>query len=128
MKTALRRVTTKDGSYQTLYHWCEACGHVHGARIDDGRPTSMPKWTWNGDREKPTLSPSILNFTTYSDQDDNYGGPRKLPEGQRRTLCHYFLKDGVIEYCGDNPHALNGKSVPLIDIPDGYGFGGDPVD
>lgn len=114
MKTALRRITTKDGSYQTLYHWCEACGHVHGARIDDGRPTSMPKWTWNGDREKPTLSPSILNFTHEN--------------GRQVTLCHYFLKDGVIEYCGDNPHALNGKSVPLIDIPDGYGFGGDPVD
>jgi hypothetical protein len=112
MKTAVRRATTKSGTYRRLLHWCEACGHVHGVRIDDGPLTESPKWTWDGDREKPTLSPSVLNFTTDPDT------------GARETLCHYHLKAGIIEYCADNPHALNGKSVPLVDIPASYGLGG----
>ncbi len=125
MKTAIRRITTSVDSYRMLFHWCPACECAHGVRIDDGRPTDRPKWTWDGDKERPTLSPSILNFTTYDDEkDDADGRPLKLPAGQRRTLCHYFLKAGVIEYCSDNPHALNGKSVPLTDIPADYGIGG----
>jgi hypothetical protein len=34
----------------------------------------------------------------------------------RVTDCHYHLRAGVIEYCGDCAHALAGKSIPLPEI------------
>jgi hypothetical protein len=40
--------------------------------------------------------------------------------GGRKTLCHYFIRDGKIEFCGDCPHELAGQTVPLPDVPAGY--------
>lgn len=108
----VKRVGDVSASYRMLFYWCEACDSCHAVRIDDGPKVPHPKWTWNGDREKPTLNPSILEYTT----DDR---------GQRETLCHHFLRSGVIEYCGDNPHRLNGQRVPLIPIPETWGISGD---
>jgi len=93
-----------------LYHWCPGCDELHGFRVEPGQG---PVWQFDGDYERPTVSPSILCFTTYDDADD----PQPLPNGQRRTLCHYFIKGGMIEFCGDSPHALAGKTVPLPDLP-----------
>ena len=36
---------------------CPGCGEVHRLRI---RPAPSPSWEFNGDHERPTLSPSIL--------------------------------------------------------------------
>ncbi len=73
----------------------------------------MPKiegtgaWTWNGDRERPTVSPSIL--VTDS-------GPSR---------CHSFLRDGSLEFLSDCTHALAGQTVPLPDWPYAEGaYGG----
>lgn len=113
MKTKVRRITTKDGSYRMLFYWCQACDHAHGVRVREGSPTVHPSWEWDGDREKPTLAPSILEFT-----------PAQGDEPQR-TLCHHFVRGGRIEYCGDSPHDLSGKTVDLVDIPENYGIGGE---
>lgn len=92
-----------------LWYWCPACNQVHAVNIDGD---NAPRWTWNGSADRPTINPSVLNFTTH-DQDGEV-----LPPGTRRTLCHHFVRDGQIDYCSDNPHALNGKSVPLPPLPD----------
>jgi hypothetical protein len=100
-----------------LLHWCPGCDEPHGIRIE-GREGS-PKWTFNGNFDRPTFSPSVLNFTIYDDE----GEP--LPQGQRRTLCHYFITDGQIQFCGDSPHELAGQTVDLPDWPYAPGtFGG----
>lgn len=39
-----------------------------------------------------------------------------------RNKANLFLTDGMIAYCSDNPHALNGQTVPLPDFPDGYSY------
>lgn len=91
---------TKTG--RRLFHWCPGCEEIHGVEVD---PANSPVWTWNGDFTKPTYSPSVLHFTTDPDGSN------------RRTLCHYFIKDGNIEFCGDCPHALAGTIVPLPSIP-----------
>lgn len=57
-----------------------------------------PVWAWNGDTEKPTLSPSIL--TTCNVQ-----------------RCHCFVRDGVIEYLSDSTHEFAGQNIPLRDHP-----------
>ena len=100
-----------------IMHFCPGCkeGHIIWTERAEG-----PKWTWNGSVEKPTTSPSVLLFTTHDDD----GNP--LPAGQRRSLCHYFLVDGKINFCGDCEHDLAGKQgVELPDFPDGYGGGED---
>lgn len=54
-----------------------------------------------------------------------YTGGWKRPDGSvvpETTLCHYFLQAGMLSYCGDSPHALAGKSVPLPEFPEGYGL------
>jgi hypothetical protein len=56
-----------------------------------------PSWDWNGDLERPTLSPSILT--------------------QGYTVCHSFLRDGVFEFLTDSTHSLAGQSVPIPDLP-----------
>lgn len=57
-----------------------------------------PVWEWNGDTEKPTLSPSIL---TTCDVPGDY---------QR---CHCFVRDGLIEYLPDCTHEFCGQVIPL---------------
>jgi hypothetical protein len=32
-------------------------------------------------------------------------------------ICHFFVTDGEIEFCGDSTHALSGKNVQLPEIP-----------
>lgn len=86
--------TCEDG---TIYlHWCVGCDQYHG--IDVGAPNSRTgaRWTFDGNVEKPTFSPSI-NIV-----------------GQ----CHYFIRNGQIEYCSDSKHELAGKTVELSPLPD----------
>lgn len=114
-----------------LLHWCPGCKEPHGIRITGGPPV----WTFNGDYAAPSFQPSVLCFTGYDDE----GEP--LPKGQRRTLCHYFIRRGseipperargldptrsYIDFCGDSPHELSGKIVPLPPWPYERGaFGG----
>lgn len=74
----------------TKTFWCPGCGCGHYFTPD--------RWTWDGNRAAPTVTPSILV---------GYDGA----DGSRR--CHFFLRAGRIEYCGDSTHALAGQSVPM---------------
>lgn len=87
--------------------WCPGCDSPHGVWTDKPNETTGAKWTFDGNEEKPTFNPSILCFSTYAEDGS------KLPEGQRRTLCHSFVRAGMIEFCGDSPHKLAGQTVPL---------------
>lgn len=58
--------------------------------VDTG-PTRKDAWQWNGSVEKPTLSPSCL----------------------LSGVCHFFLREGVIEFCKDSKHEFAGQKVPL---------------
>lgn len=96
-----------------LMHWCPGCDGPHGITIEG---IGVPVWTFSGDYERPTFNPSILCFTSHE-------GGKPLPV--RKTLCHYFIRDGNIEFCSDSPHALAGRTVELPDWPYGKGeYGG----
>lgn len=86
------------------HHWCPACDEPHGIAVTL-RNRSGAVWAFNGDHHRPTFTPSIRCFTTDDD-------------GRQITLCHYFIRNGMIEFCGDNPHAFNGKTVELPDWPE----------
>lgn len=111
------KLSRTSGIDKRLMHWCPGCNEAHGIRIEGGSPV----WTFNGDFDKPTFDPSVRVFVTHVfDDDDN-----RLPAPIEETLCHYFIRNGKIDFCGDSPHALAGKQVDLPDWPYGKGtYGG----
>ena len=64
-------------------------------------PVNGPGWHWNGDKVKPTFSPSILD-----------------PGGGGRVRNHVFVRKGIIEYLNDCRHALAGKKIELPRLKD----------
>lgn len=74
---------------------CPGCNVSHGFKV-----TGSPKWTFNGNVDKPTISPSLkVQF------HDNHTG--------KDQVCHSFIKDGVIQFLQDCTHKLAGKFIPM---------------
>lgn len=78
-------------------HWCPGCESLHGINVEKPNDWNAV-WSFDGNLESPTFSPSI-----------NLVG-----------RCHYFIRAGRIEFCGDSTHKLAGQTVPLPDIPEGF--------
>lgn len=93
------------------YH-CPACKMPHGVPVEGGTA-----WGFNGKLDKPTLTPSVKHTMTCYGRSDK--------------VCHYFIRDGRIEYCGDCTHAMSGQTVDLPDAratEDGKGIVWNPED
>ena len=74
---------------------CEGCKMLHPIHVGDQHKV---KWSFNGNLEKPTFSPSLL---VYGDGN--------------QTKCHSFITDGKIQFLSDCRHYLAGKTVDLKD-------------
>lgn len=84
----------RDSGDGGILHWCPGCDSLH--IINTKTPNHLGAiWKWNGDFNKPTFNPSINII------------------GQ----CHYFIRNGMIEFCSDSKHPLSGKTVELPDLP-----------
>ena len=85
----------KPGSVLYMF-WCPGCktNHLYLTSRRDGGPT----WTFNGNLQKPTFRASLLH-----------------PKPPNPVLCHLFVTDGIIEFCGDCTHELKGQKVPMVD-------------
>ncbi len=59
-------------------------------------------WTWNGDTEKPTLRPSVLNDFRKHD-----------PAG---LVHHIWITDGNVVYLDDCTFELAGQTLPLLEV------------
>lgn len=96
MKIARLETQKYDSKAEAYVFACPGCEHDHVYVVKSGEKVYVgaPEWSWNGSMESPSFEPSLLN--TRSD-------------GKR---CHLYLRNGMIEYCGDCTHALAGKSVP----------------
>jgi len=78
---------------QYLY-MCPGCGYEHafGLRTEGGHHE------FNGDLNRPTVSPSLLqNFVPGA-------------------MCHSFIRDGMIQFLSDCTHKLAGQTVELPEI------------
>ncbi len=106
----LRRGTTG------YFHWCPACQEMHPL------PDS---WTFNGNVDKPTFSPSFKHEGLKLNKDANgkwvgEGRDAWLYDANGKPIsevCHYILTDGVLNFCGDCTHDMAGKSVPMAELP-----------
>ena len=96
---------SSDGSHFVFI--CPGCGFGHALWIK--QPEGMgdkkyPIWSFNGDLNRPTFSPSLLVRGVKNAENDPT--PRH---------CHSYIRDGKIEFQGDCTHELAGKTVELAD-------------
>lgn len=96
--------------------WCPGCKSAHQVGVGE-RPG--PRWTWNGDCDRPTFKPSIL--VRWGCKVPGNEGWCK--DGSNEPcicgVCHSFVTDGRIEFLGDCTHDLAGQTVDLPSWPNG---------
>ena len=85
------RITRMEGVTHGAWFLCPGCDEAH--------VFYLPRWTFDGNRESPTMTPSLL---------------------LRRPghVCHLFLTSGRLQFLSDCTHELAGKTVDLPPIPD----------
>lgn len=85
---------------------CPGCNIGHPFRVKSDN-NLRPLWTWNGDMQSPTFSPSMLVNQSTPEQ-----------------RCHSFVENGKIRFLNDCFHELKGQTVdlPVLDRD------GDPSD
>lgn len=118
MKSVLHTVESKGEFYEMLSFWCPGCevidkqgerqAGLHMLPVNCS-PPDRASWTWDGNLEAPTLSPSILSSHAF------YRGEGLPP---RSFVCHSFLRAGVFDFLGDCTHQLAGQQVPIPDLPE----------
>lgn len=99
--SALGKVIRQAAGEKLLF-FCPGCKCGHWFQVGDGPP---PRWTWNGNGDKPTIQPSIL-------AQWNEGDP---PVGRQ---CHSYVTDGRIQFLSDCTHELAGQTVDLPNFDD----------
>lgn len=91
---------------------CPGCKQLHQIWTKEFTNTSNPnhpKWSFDGDMEKPTFSPSLLINKNRADPE------RDIHQ------CHSFIRDGQWQFLSDCTHELAGKIVPMIPVWDDEG-------
>ncbi len=97
---------------------CPGCGEEHLVRLAPAAPRkgfisrilrrgkrAIPfGWHYNGDAEKPTISPSIPVHDVHT-----------LEDGPVEFICHSVVTDGRIIFSPSSSHALAGQTVDLPD-------------
>lgn len=91
------------------YLFCPGCyEQSKAANLDEGEGCwllaslhcfSANIHSFNGDMEKPTLSPSLL--VSWSDRT--------------QYCCHSYVQDGTIRFLDDCTHGMKGQTVELMD-------------
>lgn len=78
---------------EQLWFKCPGCLNWHRIPVSPYNSTVVPgTWRWNDKTDTPTVEPSVLCQP-----------PR----------CHFFLRDGIVEFLADCEHDKAGTKVPL---------------
>jgi len=90
-------------------HWCPACRCAHVVPFG---------WSFDGDAARPTFSPSV-KITDVARRDTEEGWEWGVDADGKPipVTCHYILRAGRIEFCGDSSHELAGRTVDLPPLP-----------
>ena len=91
---------------------CPGCQQMHHVTVNGSRG-----WTFNGDGDKPTFSPSVLVKGTVPITDAEHEaimfGGQVTPVPR---VCHSFVTDGQIRFLSDCTHELVDQTVDLPDL------------
>lgn len=108
----LKRVTTGANQLLGWKHWCAGCERTHVIAVETAN-SSGARWTFDGNHEAPTFSPSInIRVGPYPT------APAGRPDAGKIDICHYFIRSGSVEFLADCTHPLAGRTVPLPDLPE----------
>ena len=118
IKLSDRLWVRRSEQWENYYFWCEGCKELHGFRTKAPQPPLTvypnPVWTFNGNVERPTFTPSLR----YRRHRADYPGCK--------PHCHTIVTDGQVQFCSDCEHELAGKTVEMSSIedklPEGYGI------
>lgn len=94
-----------DNTSNALTFWCPGCDGAHSVQHGAG---TGPRWGWNGDVDKPTLTPSILVT-----MPGNPNAGEQFKEWRTTRVCHSYVTDGRIQFLTDCTHELAGQTVDL---------------
>lgn len=86
--------STDNGRTMHSYR-CPACGRAHIIPVTTDPSEAGQYWLWNGDKERPTYTPSIVI------------------RDWRSGTCHAWIRDGHAEFLSDCTHALMGQTVEI---------------
>ena len=73
-----------------MHFWCPGCDHAHGIHHGPGG------WTWNGDLERPTFTPSVKVTGVQWAPQHGFHKPKHAVDPGGQTVCHSFVTDGRI--------------------------------
>ena len=85
---------------------CPGCGHLHTFATKSPQKNGA-KWSFNGDVNNPTFSPSMLVRAEYG-------------EGYKPFVCHSFVRNGEIQLLGDCTHDNKNKTMELPDLDESF--------
>lgn len=106
--------------------WCPGCKDTHEFWTD--KPGGF-NWSFNGNVDKPTFSPSLLIRTghyatghkpgescwcTYNAEHPDKKSPFEC------GVCHLFLESGMLKFLSDCTHPLAGQTVELPNLPEKF--------
>lgn len=100
---------------------CPACDCLHIVHVAGG---GHPSWTFNGDVNKPTISPSLLVTWDQWLPAVTGGSVRakitlgEIVQEKKAMVCHSFIKDGMIQFLDDCTHKLAGTTVEIPEWDD----------
>lgn len=115
-----RKLRSIDGGF---LFWCAGCADVHVVTTE-AQPFIYggAHWSFDGNLERPTFSPSILvrGLRRELDEKGEWTGEwRRDAEGKPIPyVCHSFITAGRQQFLGDCTHDLAGQTVELADLPD----------
>jgi len=84
-----------------IFYRCPGCNEHHWIPV-----TGSKAWQFDGNLESPTVTPSVKHTCKYGDDTPD-------------SVCHYFIRAGRLEYCGDCTHNLAGQTVPMPQLSEG---------
>lgn len=102
--TARATLATAEDGQRVLFR-CPGC--------DDNHQIHVGTWTWNGDLDRPTFSPSVLVGGVQWGDESGFYKPRHTVAAGQPITCHSFVTDGRIQFLGDCTHDLAGQTVDL---------------
>ena len=101
-----------------------ACGSIHSIFVGTPNGGAGPaRWTWDGNVEAPTFSPSI---NTWAERHKRVDGKLVVEESREvYWRCHHFVVAGLVNFCEDCTHEKKGQQgQPLLPISDDYLYEG----
>ena len=117
---AINRESAQVDSPDYLF-FCPGCKCGHAVWTTHPNGITKATWSFNGNMEKPTFSPSLKitrHLWTPPVTPENMEEYRKnpWPQTQVEHICHTVITDGKIHFCGDCTHELAGQVVDMVDF------------